>query len=144
MIKAYFLSTAEHPIASRPEEWTSELRVEDAVPHGATVEQGEVIVRFRSRKFDQAIEDQEHSVTTARLALEKAQLELENLRKSKRLALADAERAEHHATEDLKRFVTTERDQRKESLEFSHKSAQDYLAYEEEELKQLTKNVRSR
>ena len=53
--------------------------------------------------------------------------------------VSDAERAERIATEDLKRFVTLERDQREDALEFSLKNAQDYLAYQEEELKQLVK-----
>ncbi len=139
VVKGHFLAKSEHPIASRPEEWAEDLRVEFCVPHGTRVKQGDVLVRLRSRKLEHAIEDQQQSVVAAQLAARKGHEELEHLRKSTRMTVSDARRAERRATEDLKRFVTVVRDQRQESLEFSLKSAEDYLAYEEEELKQLVK-----
>ncbi len=139
VIKGYFLAESEHPIASRPQEWGEDLRVESCVAHGARVQQGDVLITFSSRKLDQALQDQHHTVLTARLALEKARGELELLNKSTRMSVSDAERAVRLATEDLQRFVTTEQDQRKENMQFSLKSAEDYLAYQEEELKQLVK-----
>lgn len=139
VIKAHFLAATEHQIASCPEEWTEDLRVEFCVPHGARVRQGDVLVRLRSRKLENAIWDQQQSAAMARLAAKKGHMELEHLRASVRLSVTDAERAERIATEDLKRFVTQERDQRKEELEYGLKNSQDYLAYQEEELKQLLK-----
>ncbi len=140
VIDCYFLADEEYPIAFHPVElgWAV-LRVEDAVPHGTSVNKADTLINFQRRKLDEEIADQRHAVADADRALAKGKRDLELSVKSLDLSIEVAKRAEEDATENLKRFLTKELEQRKQSLDFSLRSAENFLAYEEEELKQLTR-----
>jgi multidrug resistance efflux pump len=136
--QGYVTATEESSIVLEPKEW-QEFVVKSAVGHGTDVKPGDVLIQFDPTKFDQTVVDVEHEIALGKLSIAQAEEKLDLQRKSTRLSIAAAERAERRATEDLKRFLTTGRDRQKEALDFALRNAENYLAYEEEELKQLTK-----
>ncbi len=123
-------------IVKRPREW-KEMEVVKAVEHGTRVKKGDMLVELETEKLDLAIEELQYDVKLGQLGLEEAEESLDLLRKSNALAMESARRAERRAAENLKRFLTLDQEASKEAIEFSLKSSKNWLAYQEEELKQL-------
>ncbi|MFO0912883.1 MAG: hypothetical protein U0795_07990 [Pirellulales bacterium] len=120
------------------EEWTP-LTVAEVVPHGTEVSAGDVVLKLDVRQVDKALRDLEADVAADQLGLEDAELKLRMARDSSELKLAELRQADEEATQDLKRFLTLERDERVKLAEHSLKSSQNMLEYEREELRQLEK-----
>ncbi len=133
-----FVAANVHSIRIEPKEWT-DYTILSIVDHGTNVSKGDTLIQFDPQDLQMAIRDAEIEQQLERLSLENAEDNLELLRKTSPLELAEQERAEHNATEDLKRFLALGRQQTKKSLEFSVQSAENRLAYQEEELRQLEK-----
>lgn len=133
-----FVSARTHSIRIEPDEWTK-FTIVSVVDHGAVVSKGDTLIECDAKELDAAIRDAEIEQRLGRLSLAGAEDNLDLLKKTNPLALADAERTERNAAEDLKRFLTQGRQQTKKSLEFSVKSTENRLAYQEEELRQLEK-----
>lgn len=126
------------PIMLRLEEWSS-LSVVDGVEHGAQVKQGDVLVSLDMEQIDAAVGDLESSQKLSELSIQQSQEELRVLEASLPADLAAAERANHIAQEDLKRFLERSRSLSEKSAQYTLKWATDYLEYQQEELRQLEK-----
>ncbi len=124
-----------------PESW-SEWTVREAVPQGTSVKAGDVIVKFDSRKLDEAIKELEAAQKVSELTQRQLEADLGLQEKTQPLDLRSAERAKRTADEDLKHFVEKDRDLQTRSADFQLKQGEERLAYVEEELKQLEKMYR--
>jgi multidrug efflux pump subunit AcrA (membrane-fusion protein) len=136
-LKGVFEAEATTEVALRLEAWSQPLEVLKAVPHGATVKKGDVLVEFDPEEIDRAIVEQRAAHALAALGVELAELELPILEKFLPLDLAQAERAKENAEEDLQKFLDVDRPLSEESARFNTKSAAERLKYAAEELKQL-------
>jgi multidrug resistance efflux pump len=148
-LKGIFAASETHEIVLRPETWTGGptgggLIVLTAVPHGATVNKGDVLVTLQTDKIDRAIQDLEGDQKVAALALKLAREELPVLEHSTPIELAAAERAKVQADEDRKKWVEVDRPQAEALAQKSVKDAEHFLEYAKEELKQLQKMYRSK
>jgi multidrug resistance efflux pump len=148
-LKGTFVAGTAHEIVLRPEAWGSGLTgggfiVETAVPHGATVNKGDVLVTLQTEKIDRAIQELEADQKIAALALKLARDELPVLERSTPIELAATERAKVQADEDLKKFVETDRPQAEALARKGVTDAEHFLEYAKEELKQLQKMYRSK
>ena len=135
---AIFEATAMAPVKIEAKAWT-DLSVLEAVPHGARVRKGDILVKLDTEKLKEQINDLEQDQGSAKIALELAQYELENLDQTTPLKLDAAKRTERRASEDLERFEKTGRAQREKAVTFGLKGAQERLDGAREELKQLEK-----
>jgi multidrug resistance efflux pump len=141
-LKGVFEAEDIAEIVLRPEAWTT-LSVLKAVPHGAPVHQGDVLVTLDFEKIDQAIRDLEAERAIAEAALKQAVEELPILEKSTPQELAAAERADKIAGEDLKHFLEIDRPETVKQVEFAVKTNKNFLEYVREELRQLEKMYRA-
>jgi len=121
-----------------PEEW-NDLVVEKAVEHGARVRKGDQLVKFDTQRLDQTIGDLESEGRLNALAIKQTREGLDLLKRTVPLQLAEAERAAKQSAEDLKEFLEKGKPRTLEEIEVQFKSNQQYVAYQEEELKQLEK-----
>jgi multidrug resistance efflux pump len=135
-LKGNFVASDQTKVMRRLNEW-SEMRVISAVDHGTKVRKGDVLVELETKKIDLALEGLKHDLRLAEISMKLAEKGLELLRKSTPLAEELAERSERKASDDLKRFITIDKEASKKSYDFSLQSAENYLAYQSEELKQL-------
>ena len=71
-----FESTSQRPVSIRLLSWSS-LKVLEAVPHGATVKQGDSLVRFDFEPIDEAIHELEMSLELNELTLKQAEFDLD-------------------------------------------------------------------
>ena len=137
-LEAVFEAAEMIPVKIEAKAWT-DLTVLEAVPHGARVKKGEVLVKIDTEKLREQISDLEQDQSTATLGLELAQFELDNLLQTTPLRLDAAKRTQRNATEDLAYFENTGRSQREKAANFNVKSAEQRLDGAKEELKQLEK-----
>lgn len=135
-LKGSFIASDETKVARQLKEWT-EMRVISAVEHGQRVRKGDVLVELETDKIDLAITDLKYDLELSEISLRLAEKALELLRRTTPMTRELAERSERRATEDLKRFLTLDREASKKSYDFSLRNAENYLAYQSEELKQL-------
>jgi HlyD family secretion protein len=124
-----------------PESW-SEWTVREAVPQGTAVKAGDVILKFDSRKLDEAIKELEAAQKVSELTQRQLEGDLGLQEKTQPLDMRAAERGKRTADEDLKRFLEKDRDLQTRSADFQLKQSEERLAYIEEELKQLEKMYR--
>jgi multidrug efflux pump subunit AcrA (membrane-fusion protein) len=137
-LDAILEATDMAPVKLETKAWT-DLTVLEAVPHGARVRKGDVLVKLDTDKLKEQITDLEQDQAAAVLALELAQYELENLQQATPLRLDAARRTHRNATEDLGYFERIGREQREKMSKFNLKSAEQRLESAREELKQLEK-----
>jgi len=137
-LKGLFEAEKMTEVVLRPEAW-SQLTVLKAAEPGTRVKKGDVVVALDTRKIDEAIREAEAGRTLSDVALQLAQEEVAALDKSLPIDLAAAERAKKIADEDLKRYQEIDRPLSVKQARFSVKSAENYLAYQKEELRQLEK-----
>lgn len=126
------------PISIDTEEWTS-LTVEEAVAHGTQVKAGDVLLRCKRTDLETAIREQESAQTLAELALQQARHDLQALEDSLNDDLAAIERDRNNLEADLQRFVAVERPLLQRAAEHNLQSAEFYVEYAQEELRQLEK-----
>lgn len=125
-------------VSLRAEEW-SEFEVLKAVEHGALVKRGDVLVQLNTEKIDRVISDLQRDITLAQLALRDAEAQLAAAKSMSPLDEAYANRVKRMSDEDLAYFLKTERPFAERSASFMAKMAENRLAYEQEELRQLEK-----
>jgi LAS superfamily LD-carboxypeptidase LdcB len=121
--------TAEVSIA--PEE-TSQLAVQEAIPHGTRVTKGQTLVQFDPRKLTEQVRDQEASQALTELGLKQARQDLEILTKAAPLDTQLAERTRKIADEDLTLFEQVERPFADKAQVEQLKQAQQYFEYSQE------------
>ena len=137
-LKGTFESSQMTEVALRPEVWT-EWVVLEAVEQGARVSAGDTLVKFDSRKLDEALRDLQTERELAQLSIEQTRKDLELMEKSAPLDMEMARRSTQFAVEDLRYWETTELDLAKKMAEFMLKSSSQWYEYALEELKQLEK-----
>jgi multidrug efflux pump subunit AcrA (membrane-fusion protein) len=128
--------TAE--IVLRPEQW-SELKVLDAVEHGATVQRGDLLVTLDLENIDRQIADLKTDLQSKQLGLKLAEAQLKTLEAVAPMELAAAERTNREVQDDLDYYLKTERPLNLRSAEYMLKRAEFYKEFAEEELRQLEK-----
>lgn len=126
------------PLSVDAEAWPK-LTVLEAVAHGTRVEAGQVLVSLDREEIDTSIADVEASQKLSELSIQLARAELKAAESELPIDLAAAERAKRVADEDLKRFLEKTRPLLERSAQFALKSAEHYVEYQLEELKQLEK-----
>ncbi len=131
----------QHEIILRPEEWTtaSNWVIEQAVAHGAQVNQGDVLIEFDTTKLDRAIRDLRDEREQGALSLQQAEFQLAALEETTPLDREAARRALAMSEEDQAHFFERQRPMNLRQTEFSLRSARNSLEYAQEELAQLKK-----
>ncbi|MFP4056769.1 MAG: HlyD family efflux transporter periplasmic adaptor subunit [Candidatus Brocadiia bacterium] len=117
----------------------SELTVRRAVEHGAHVKKGEVVLTLDTEKIDAAIRDIEAAQALEAVGIELAEAQLAALQETVPLDLQAAQRAKRIAEQDLERYKEIDRPLAVRLARFQLQSAEHYLEYEKEELRQLEK-----
>jgi len=125
-------------IALHPKQW-SVLTVLKAVEHGTRVKQDHLLVELDLEKIDRAIADFRFEQQIADLSLKQAEQQLQLLESSTPLDLAASLRSQRVADEDLRRYREVDRPLLIKATHFALKTSQQYLEYQQEELRQLEK-----
>ncbi|MFN9341154.1 MAG: biotin/lipoyl-binding protein [Planctomycetota bacterium] len=115
------------------------FKVVSAVPHGSVVKTGDLLVELDSEAFHDQLAEAERDLQAAEVAAKESQRELELFLEQHPIDVEQAELTWTQAQEDYKYFVEVEFPFDYKELEQSLKSAQDFLDYNHEELKQLEK-----
>ena len=131
-----FESAEMEPLRLTPKAWMDLTIVEVAAP-GTRVRQGDTVVKLDTGKLQDQLEDLELDRPGSTLLLETAQAELDNLKTTTPLRLEAAQRTQRLASEDLTHFEFIAKEQREKSVRFGLKNAENNLANQQEELKQL-------
>jgi HlyD family secretion protein len=129
-------NTAE--IVLRPKAW-SEFKIEEVVPHGSEVHEGQVLVRFDGRKLQEAIAALELELHLSDLTLRQAEEELPRLEKMLDLKLSNTQQNAERAREDYERFKKLEQAFFEKIVDYTVKGSEFQLDYVLEELQQLEK-----
>ncbi len=131
---------AEHMevVAIDPEAWT-QLKVVEAVEHGARVRSGEALVTLETEPLDEAVRDLEREKRLSEISLEQKRVELHHATKTLEMDVRATELSRKEAKENLDHFTKIGRPESEKSAEFMVKKARDYLEYQKEELRQLEK-----
>jgi HlyD family secretion protein len=135
-LSGVFAAEEAAEISLEPKSW-SQFKVVEAVPHGATVSEGQVLIRFDDEEINDAIEDLQADQQLAELSIMQSEEELPRLEKALDLQHETAERAHRIAREDLERWNEIDRPLTIKSSEFSLKNSKQNLEYQQEELEQL-------
>jgi multidrug resistance efflux pump len=133
-----FEAQTAREITVKPEEWTI-LTVESAVPHGAVVRQGDVLLSLETEKLDRAIAELRNDLGLSEIGMRQSEEQLRAMEKITPLELEANQRSSRMAQEDLKYFLDIVRSFSLKATEFGLKVAHEHLEYEEEELHQLEK-----
>ncbi len=133
-----FAAENAHEIQLKIKSW-ADLKVLEAVPHGAVVKKGDLLVQLDHEKLDKKIHDSGIDLKLSRLDLELAKIDLKHAEETIPLDLAGVERAYHQVKEDLDRYLKVQKPYDVKSAKRTATSSANYLAYAEEELKQLKK-----
>jgi len=137
-LKGVFEARNMTEVIFRPEAWPT-LVVQKAVKQGARVKAGDVVLALDTKKIDEAIRDMEDARSLSDVSFRLMREETAALEKSVPLDLAAAERAGRHSVEDLERYARVDRALSVKQTRQGLKSAEQWLANAEEELKQLEK-----
>lgn len=135
---AVFVAEDSEEVALRPESW-SNFKVLEAVPHGARVHKGDVLVKFDPKDIDQQLEEKSLALRIGEIALLEAEEEFPRLEKSIDLNYEEAERTYKEAQDEQERFSKTMRGLSEKMAEYMLKSAQQDYDNAAEELTQLEK-----
>jgi len=151
-IEGIFEPQALAAVRLEPKRW-SQFVVVEAVPHGARVGKGDVLVKVETDKLDAAIDDLRFGNRLADLAHGLMERELAILEKATPRQLEIARRARRIVDEDLRRYEEKEKelveaatDLRLESATFSRANAEEELAqlekmYEQDDLTEETEEI---
>ncbi len=115
------------------------IKVEDVVSHGASVKQGDTLIRFDTDSVKEQLEAQERTVAGLRLSLDEAERDAKLADIQVPLDKEQAELAKKQSDEDFKYYQEYEREFNERSNEQRLKSMKDSLDYTAEELRQLEK-----
>ncbi|NOY00517.1 MAG: biotin/lipoyl-binding protein, partial [Verrucomicrobia bacterium] len=137
-LSGIFDAVKSTPISLAPKRWSA-MSVITAVPHGATVKKGDVIIQLDTKKLEKAVRNAELAQPLSDLGLKLAELELIELEKSTPLNLASSRRAKQQAEENLTYYEKTDKAQNEKSAKENLKQSTQYLSYVKEELDQLQK-----
>lgn len=136
--KGVFEAEDFEELSIKLEAWTG-MTVMSAVPHGATVKKGDVLVKLDMEKFNKALKDLEIERELSDVAFKQAEEDFKTSQKLLPLDEAAAKQAFENAQEDYKRFIEGDLPLLKRNAEFTARAARNFFDYASEELKQLEK-----
>jgi len=151
-LEGIFESPSMAEVSLEVQRWT-QLVVEEAVPHGARVRAGDVLVRLDATKLDETIRDLEIAGRLADLGHGLLEREFAMLEKATPLQLELALRTRRTAAEDLARYETQEaalavadNDMALQAARFRSESAEEELdqlekMYKQDELTEETEEI---
>jgi HlyD family secretion protein len=122
-----------------PENWSGELLVLEAVPHGTPVNEGDVLVRFDLRKVDEQLRQSEFDLSQAEQKLKSGEEETRIAEEAGQAELTRAERENDWAQRRLKGFLTKEQEFKKDRERMSEQSENNWIEDQRDELTQLEK-----
>jgi multidrug efflux pump subunit AcrA (membrane-fusion protein) len=125
-------------IPPSPEKW-SEWIIRSITPHGTRVAKSDVLVEFDTDIFEQKIEDTKRAISAKSLALSQAEQDLAQLKSTSEHRIEALRTAARIAKEELEYFTKTRRNAEEKSADQSLERAKQFLANQEEELRQLKK-----
>mgnify|MGYP001162755361 FL=1 len=123
----------------RPEIWADLTVARDAMAHGSQVTEGDLLVSLKKEKIEQQLMDWELSLEGTALDLAIAQAEYSVATNNAALDQQAAAETLARLEVDVKRYLAKTRELNTRSAMYSQKSAENSLAYAQEELKQLKK-----
>ena len=123
----------------RPEIWTDLTVARDAMAHGSQVAEGDLLVSLKKEKIEQQLMDWELSLEGTALDLAIAQAEYAVATNNAALDQQAAAETLARLEADVERYLAKTRELNTRSAVYSQKSAENSLAYAQEELKQLKK-----
>lgn len=136
VVEGNLLPATATAIQVDPKQWKT-LLVKDFAAHGSFVKKGAPIVTFDVEKLEEHVENVGRSRETARLGLERAELELAAFRKLAPLDLQAAREAADRAKESLESWKSTWRALQIEEYKRDLLASEQSLEYAREELRQL-------
>jgi multidrug efflux pump subunit AcrA (membrane-fusion protein) len=121
-----------------PELW-SEWVILSILPHGTQVAKNDVLLEFDTLALKRKIEDTRTAITSKTLGLAQAEQDLVHLQTTSKHQLESLRTKAGIAREELEYFTKTRRNAEERSADQSLERAKQYLANQEEELRQLQK-----
>jgi len=115
------------------------IKIEEVVPHGASVKEGDTLVRFDTESLNEQIEAQERLVASLRLSMEEAEREAKLIQMQLPLDKEQAELTKQQADEDYRFYLEFDKSFAERSNDHRLKSSKDFVDYSAEEIKQLEK-----
>jgi len=115
------------------------IKIEEVVPHGASVKAGDTLIRFDTESLNEQIEAQERLVASLRLGMQEAEREAKLLQLQLPLDKEQAELTKQQADEDYKFYLEFDKTFAERSNDQRLKSSKDFVDYSAEEVKQLEK-----
>ncbi|MFM7180861.1 MAG: hypothetical protein ACKO2G_05285 [Verrucomicrobiales bacterium] len=136
VMEGYLSPASATPVQVDPKQWKT-LLVKDFAAHGTIVKKGDPIVTFDVEKLEEHVENVGRSRQTAKLEMERAELELATVRKIAPLDLQAAREAAERAKESLESWKSTWRPLQIEEYKRDLQASEQALEYTTEELRQL-------
>ncbi|MEM9351752.1 MAG: HlyD family efflux transporter periplasmic adaptor subunit [Planctomycetota bacterium] len=133
-----FVAVDSVEVPLRPESW-SDFKVLEAVEHGREVSEGEVLVRFDTADYEEAVEKKSIEDRLDELALREAEEELARQEEAVAIALETTQRRLDQLQDDFNRFKDVERPLTERIADYRLADARESLASQREELEQLEK-----
>ncbi len=137
-LDGHFAAQDAMEIMVRTKTW-SDLEVQEALKHGARVNEGDVLVEFDTEKIDKVIADAQTEVRLGDLAVRAAAIEVELLESLTPINVALTDRNHKWEEQDYERFKEVDLPMTKKVTDFSLRMAKSWLDQEKEELRQLEK-----
>ncbi len=125
------------PLRLDPHIW-ADFKIIEIAPHGANVTKGELLIRFDSSGINKKLAAVRDALATEALNLAQAELDLAFLLQTAPHKLESARRTAEIAKEENTHFTRTRRKTTEEKAAQNLKRCKQILAYQTEELKQLT------
>ncbi|MCL2745324.1 MAG: hypothetical protein FWE67_15890 [Planctomycetaceae bacterium] len=125
-------------ILLKSEEFTT-FEVVEVAAHGAKVKQGDVLIKFDVKKYEEQLCKRKRALLTSEIALKQSEIEFKYLERKEPLKLESFEREKKYADEDFLHFLNVEEEWARRMLAHRLKQTQYYVDSAKEELKQLEK-----
>lgn len=123
----------------RPRAYTGKLRVLEVVAHGATVSQGDVVLRLDPEGLETALHKRELALRTKEIGLHRARVALEELERDSDRDREEAEQDVELARHSLDGYREIQRPLDARSYQRGEKTYLDSIADQEDEIDQLGK-----
>lgn len=138
-----FEPSDRHVVEIKPEGYQGDLVVVSAVPHGAPVKKGDVLLQIDSAKYAEAVAAAKVELQGARTALVRAEEDQRLSEVGEALQIDRLEKQSKDSTDQLKWFQETGMNLELKSAEDRLVYMQDWVSDQEEELAQLEKMYKS-